>query len=242
MSASSICWCANSSSALRGVVGQSIEEYNTIRPHGSLQGITPADFADQWAMSQFSKPERLTLGLDQKSRAGHQYSPEPIGDLNNLLERVEKYRKCRVRNIGGVFRGEPLGGAGTPPKGSPGEIARPVRPPCTRTCRCREAHGCAGAAIARERVHIVARLKAVSKAPSDEPQPSAPTTPMSWIARLNRVFAIDLSTCARLVAANCGPSHTVVQVPRSTRMCECGHCRGHRARSHRTHPPTPALA
>jgi len=113
---------------------------------------------------------------------------------------------------------------------------------CTRTCRCREAQGCAGAANASERVHIVARLKAVSKAPSDEPQPSAPTTPMSWMARLNRVFAIDLSTCARLVAANCGPLHTDVQVPRSTRMCECGHCRDHRARSPRTHPPIPARA
>ena len=50
---------------------------------------------------------------------------------------------------------------------------------------------------ARERACIVARLKATTKPPSDEPPPSRRTTPMRRMARLNRVFAIDLSTCPK---------------------------------------------
>jgi hypothetical protein len=38
----------------------------------------------------------------------------------------------------------------------------------------------------------VLRLKANNKPSSDEPLPSALITPMSWMAWLNRVFAIDL--------------------------------------------------
>ena len=49
---------------------------------------------------------------------------------------------------------------------------------------------------ARERAHIVARPKVGSKpATDDEPQPSTCTTPMRWMARWHRVFAIDLSRC-----------------------------------------------
>ena len=49
---------------------------------------------------------------------------------------------------------------------------------------------------ARERASIVARPKLASKASqTDESTANACTTPMSWMARLKRVFAIDLSRC-----------------------------------------------
>ena len=49
---------------------------------------------------------------------------------------------------------------------------------------------------ARERAHIVARPKVASEPTTDaEAQPSTCTTPMRWMARLHRVFAIDLSRC-----------------------------------------------
>ena len=48
-----------------------------------------------------------------------------------------------------------------------------------------------------ERAHIVARPRAQSQPPSDEPPPSARTTPMSSMARLSRVFAIDRATCPK---------------------------------------------
>ena len=49
---------------------------------------------------------------------------------------------------------------------------------------------------ARERAHIVARPKVASKPTTDdETQPSTCTTPMRWMARLHRVFAIDLTRC-----------------------------------------------
>ena len=38
-----------------------------------------------------------------------------------------------------------------------------------------------------------------------EPQPGVRSTPMSWMARLHRVFAIDLSRCPR-----CGGSSQVI--------------------------------
>jgi len=73
-------------------------------------------------------------------------------------------------------------------------------------CRWREAQGCARAANARERPGIVARPKQASKpATDDEPQPGVRTTPMRWMARLHRVFAIDLSRCPR-----CGGSSQVI--------------------------------
>ena len=59
---------------------------------------------------------------------------------------------------------------------------------------------------ARERPGIVARPKQASKpATDDEPQPGVRTTPMRWMARLHRVFAIDLSRCPR-----CGGSSQVI--------------------------------
>ena len=44
------------------------------------------------------------------------------------------------------------------------------------------------------------RPKPSNKPSSDEPPSSALTTPISSMAQLNRVFAIDLSTCPRLVS------------------------------------------
>jgi len=49
---------------------------------------------------------------------------------------------------------------------------------------------------ARERAGIVARPKAASKAGgADGTAANACTTPMGWMARLKRVFAVDLSRC-----------------------------------------------
>ena len=39
----------------------------------------------------------------------------------------------------------------------------------------------------------MARPKVASKPATDEPQPSVRTPPLGWMARLHRVFAIDLS-------------------------------------------------
>ena len=59
---------------------------------------------------------------------------------------------------------------------------------------------------ARERAGIVARPKVASKAATDdESQSSARTGPRSWMARLKRVFAIDLSRCP-----NCGGELRVI--------------------------------
>ena len=61
---------------------------------------------------------------------------------------------------------------------------------------------------ARERAGIVSRPKEASKSATGnegEPQPGVRTTPMRWMARLHRVFAIDLSRCPR-----CGGSSQVI--------------------------------
>jgi len=50
---------------------------------------------------------------------------------------------------------------------------------------------------ARERAGIVSRPKVASNPATDEPQPSVRTPPLGWMARLHRVFAIDLSRCPR---------------------------------------------
>ena len=60
----------------------------------------------------------------------------------------------------------------------------------------------------RERASIAARPKAASKAGgADETAANACATPMSWMARLKRVFAIDLSRCP-----NCGGELRVIAV------------------------------
>jgi transposase InsO family protein len=43
------------------VVSQWLEEYNTIRPHGSLKGLTPIAFTEQWTNNQIIQLETLTL-------------------------------------------------------------------------------------------------------------------------------------------------------------------------------------
>ena len=49
---------------------------------------------------------------------------------------------------------------------------------------------------ARERAGVVPRPKLESKSTAaDESDAKGGTTPMSWTARLKRVFAIDLSRC-----------------------------------------------
>ena len=49
---------------------------------------------------------------------------------------------------------------------------------------------------ARDRAAIMARRKVASKAATDdESAPQACTTPTSWMARLKRVLAIDVSKC-----------------------------------------------
>ena len=59
---------------------------------------------------------------------------------------------------------------------------------------------------ARERAGIVARPKAASKAGgADGTAANVCTTPMSWMARLKRVFAVDLSRCP-----NCGGQLQVI--------------------------------
>ena len=59
---------------------------------------------------------------------------------------------------------------------------------------------------ARSRANIVARPKVASKASgAAQSVPDACTAPMSWMARLKRVFAIDLSRCP-----NCGGELRVI--------------------------------
>ena len=68
---------------------------------------------------------------------------------------------------------------------------------CTWKCRCREAQGCARAANARHRHHIVLRHISPISTEQSENTSVAPTAPMTWMARLNRVFGIDLSVCQK---------------------------------------------
>ena len=61
---------------------------------------------------------------------------------------------------------------------------------------------------ARERAGVVPRPKLESKASAaDESDAKGGTTPMSWMARLKRVFAIDLSRCP-----DCGGALQVIAV------------------------------
>ena len=56
-------WMFESLSEARAVIGQWLEEYNTIRPHGSLGGRSPAQFVEDWAnaLSQESKMKQKSL-------------------------------------------------------------------------------------------------------------------------------------------------------------------------------------
>jgi len=45
----------------RVVIGQWLDEYNTIRPHGSLDGMNPLEFLNHWhAENMIQQPESLT--------------------------------------------------------------------------------------------------------------------------------------------------------------------------------------
>lgn len=51
-------WLFESVSEARAVIGQWLEEYNTIRPHGSLGGRSPAQFIEDWA-NAFSQESKI---------------------------------------------------------------------------------------------------------------------------------------------------------------------------------------
>lgn len=54
-------WLFTSLTEARVVIHHWLEEYNTIRPHGSLGGISPEQFLRQWKNENFNQPESLTL-------------------------------------------------------------------------------------------------------------------------------------------------------------------------------------
>lgn len=54
-------WMFSSLTETKVVIRQWLEEYNTIRPHGSLGGISPKQFLRQWRQENFNQPEALTL-------------------------------------------------------------------------------------------------------------------------------------------------------------------------------------
>ena len=54
----------------RVVINQWLEEYNTIRPHGSLGGMNPELFLQRWTKGNTNQqPETLTARVDQRSWA-----------------------------------------------------------------------------------------------------------------------------------------------------------------------------
>ncbi|NKC16383.1 MAG: transposase [Gammaproteobacteria bacterium] len=55
-------WCSVRWPKLGLSSNQWLEEYNTMRPHGSLQGMNPEQFLNHWqSCRNDSKPEVLTL-------------------------------------------------------------------------------------------------------------------------------------------------------------------------------------
>ncbi len=55
-------WAFESVGEARVVVGQWLEEYNTIRPHGSLNGRAPAQFIEDWAESESTLTRKQQTG------------------------------------------------------------------------------------------------------------------------------------------------------------------------------------
>ena len=55
-------WAFESLGEARAVIGQWLEEYNTIRPHGSLNGRSPAQFIEDWAESESTLTRKQQTG------------------------------------------------------------------------------------------------------------------------------------------------------------------------------------
>jgi putative transposase len=55
-------WLFSSLTEARVVINQWLEEYNTVRPHGSLGGMNPEQFLQQWTQGNtIQQPKFLTL-------------------------------------------------------------------------------------------------------------------------------------------------------------------------------------
>lgn len=86
-------WLFGSMMEARVVIAQWLHEYNTIRPHGSLAGLSPAMFLQKWTDdNRINQAKTLTGWLDQKSWAC-QGLPSPIvnyqeGRGGNIIHRV----------------------------------------------------------------------------------------------------------------------------------------------------------
>jgi transposase InsO family protein len=63
-------WVFSSLTEARVVINQWLEEYNTIRPHGSLGGMNPEQFLQRWTAGKTNQqPKPLTQRVDQRSWA-----------------------------------------------------------------------------------------------------------------------------------------------------------------------------
>lgn len=54
-------WLFVSLTEAKVVIQQWLDEYNTVRPHGSLGGICPEQFLQQWKQHNLNQPKSLTL-------------------------------------------------------------------------------------------------------------------------------------------------------------------------------------
>lgn len=54
-------WLFVSLTEAKVVIQQWLDEYNTVRPHGSLEGLCPEQFLQRWNTERFNQPESLTL-------------------------------------------------------------------------------------------------------------------------------------------------------------------------------------